>query len=37
MVGLELVDRARLVERVGQLARPLRETVDDVIRLVLGL
>lgn len=36
-LGLELVDRARLVERAGQLARPLRDAIDDGIRLVLGL
>lgn len=36
-LGLEMVDRARLVERTGQLARPLRDAVDDGLRLVLGL
>ncbi len=36
-LGLELVDRARLVERAGQLARPLRDAIDDGICRVLGL
>lgn len=36
-LGLELVDRSRLVERTGQLARPLRDAIDDGIRAVLGL
>lgn len=36
-LGLELVDRERLVERVGQLARPLRDALDEGLRVVLGL
>jgi mRNA interferase MazF len=35
-LGLELIDRARLVEHVGQLARPLLDAVDDGLRTVLG-
>lgn len=36
-LGLELVDRSRLAERVGHLAPPLRDAVDDGLRAVLGL
>lgn len=36
-LGLELVDRSRLVERAGQLGRPLRDAIDDGLRAVLGL
>ena len=36
-LGLELVDRSRLVERTGQLAPALREAIDDGLRMVLGL
>lgn len=36
-LGLELVDRARLVERAGRLPRPLRDAIDDGLRVVLGL
>jgi mRNA interferase MazF len=36
-LGLELVDRTWLVERVGQLPRPLVEAIDDGLRAVLGL
>lgn len=36
-LGLELVDRERLVERVGQLARPLCDALDEGLRVVLGL
>ena len=35
-LGLELVDRSRLVERTGQLSRPLLDAVDDGLRAVLG-
>ena len=36
-LGLELVDRSRLVEQSGQLARPLRDAIDDGLRMVLRL
>lgn len=36
-LGLELIDRSRLVERTGQLSRPLLDAVDDGLRAVLGL
>jgi mRNA interferase MazF len=36
-VGLELVDRAWLNDRVGQLPDPLLKALDDGIRAVLGL
>jgi mRNA-degrading endonuclease toxin of MazEF toxin-antitoxin module len=36
-LGLELVDRAWLDDRVGQLPKPLISAVDDGIRAVLGL
>ncbi|MEX2627860.1 MAG: type II toxin-antitoxin system PemK/MazF family toxin [Ilumatobacteraceae bacterium] len=36
-LGLELVDRARLVERVGRVAGPLRDAIDDGLRAVLDL
>ena len=36
-LGLELVDRSWLAERVGQLAHPLVDAIDDGLRLVLGL
>jgi mRNA-degrading endonuclease toxin of MazEF toxin-antitoxin module len=36
-VGLELVDRAWLIDRVGQLPSPLLTALDDGIRAVLGL
>lgn len=36
-LGLELVDRSWLVERVGQLPRPLVDAIDDGVRAVLGL
>lgn len=36
-LGLELVDRSWLAERVGQLPRPLVAAIDDGIRSVLGL
>jgi mRNA interferase MazF len=36
-LGLELVDRAWLAERVGQLPRPLVDAIDDGVRAVLGL
>ena len=35
-LGLELVDRSRLVERAGQLARPLCDAIDEGLRAVLG-
>jgi mRNA interferase MazF len=36
-LGLELVDRSWLVERAGQLPRPLVDAIDDGLRAVLGL
>ena len=36
-LGLELVERAWLAERVGQLPRALMEAIDDGVRAVLGL
>ena len=36
-LGLELVDRSWLTERVGQLPRPLVNAIDDGLRAVLGL
>jgi len=36
-LGLELVDRSWLSDRVGQLPRPLMDAIDDGIRAVLGL
>ena len=36
-LGLELVDRARLVERAGQLTRPVCDAIDDGLRAVLSL
>ncbi len=36
-LGLELVDRPLLVERVGQLPRALLDAIDDGLRAVLGL
>ncbi len=36
-LGLELVDRSWLAERVGQLPRPFVAAIDDGIRSVLGL
>ena len=36
-LGLELVERAWLVERVGQLPRALVAAIDDGLRAVLGL
>lgn len=36
-LGLELVDRAWLEDRVGQLPSPLIHALDDGIRAVLGL
>ena len=36
-LGLELVDRSWLAERVGQLPRPLVRAIDDGLRAVLGL
>ena len=36
-LGLELVDRSWLVERVGQLPRSLADAIDDGIRAVLRL
>ena len=36
-LGLELVDRARLVERVGQLPPALVDAIDNGLRAVLGL
>ena len=37
LIGLELVDRAWLVDRTGQLPPVLMEAIDQGIRLVLGL
>jgi mRNA interferase MazF len=36
-LGLELIERAWLAERVGQLPRALVEAIDDGLRAVLGL
>ena len=36
-LGLELVDRSWLTERVGQLPVPLVRAIDDGLRAVLGL
>lgn len=36
-LGLELVDRAWLEDRLGQLPGPLLRAVDDGVRAVLGL
>ena len=36
-LGLELVDRSWLTERIGQLPPALVDTIDDGIRGVLGL
>ncbi len=36
-LGLELVERTWLAERIGQLPRALIEAVDDGVRAVLGL
>ena len=36
-LGLELVDRTWLRERVGRLPRPLVEAIDDGLRAVLDL
>ena len=36
-LGLELVDRSWLAERVGQLPRVLIDAIDEGIRSVLGL
>ena len=36
-LGLELVDRSWLAERVGQLPGALVDAIDDGLRLVLGL
>ena len=36
-LGLELVDRSWLAERVGRLPRPLVRAIDDGLRAVLGL
>jgi mRNA-degrading endonuclease toxin of MazEF toxin-antitoxin module len=36
-LGVELVDRSWLIERVGQLPRPLVVAIDDGLRAVLGL
>lgn len=36
-LGLELVDRSWLAERVGYLPRPLLAAIDDGLRAVLGL
>lgn len=36
-LGLELVERAWLAERVGQLPRALVNAIDDGLRSVLGL
>ena len=37
LIGLELVDRAWLVDRTGQLPPVLMEAIDQGIRLVLAL
>jgi mRNA interferase MazF len=36
-LGLELVDRAWLVDRTGQLPRALLDVIDDGVRAVLSL
>ncbi len=36
-LGLELVDRAWLVERVKRLPRPLVDAVDQGLRAILGI
>ena len=36
-LGLELIDRSWLTERIGQLPAALVDTIDDGIRGVLGL
>ena len=36
-LGLELVDRSWLTERVGRLSQALRGAIDDGLRAVLGL
>jgi len=36
-LGLELVDRSWLEDRVGQLPRPLIEAIDEGIRAILDL
>ncbi len=36
-LGLELIDRAWLAERVGQLPGGLVDAIDDGLRIVLGL
>ncbi|MCP4964748.1 MAG: type II toxin-antitoxin system PemK/MazF family toxin [bacterium] len=36
-LGLELVDRQWLVDRAGQLPRPLLDAIDDGVRVVLDL
>jgi mRNA-degrading endonuclease toxin of MazEF toxin-antitoxin module len=36
-LGLELVDRSWLTERVAQLPRPFIVAIDDGVRAVLGL
>ena len=36
-LGLELIDREWLGDRVGRLPRPLVHAIDDGIRAVLGL
>ena len=36
-LGLELVDRALLVEQAGRLPRVLLDDIDDGLRVVLGL
>lgn len=36
-LGLELIDRSWLTERVGQLPLPLANAIDDGLRSVLGL
>jgi mRNA interferase MazF len=36
-LGLELIDRSLLTERAGKLARPLRDAIDDGLRVILGL
>ncbi|MFN0088821.1 MAG: type II toxin-antitoxin system PemK/MazF family toxin [Acidimicrobiales bacterium] len=36
-LGLELIDRSWLAERVGQLPRSLIGAIDDGLRAVLGL
>ena len=36
-LGLELVDRSWLADRIGQLPRPLLHAIDDGLRAVLDL